>query len=532
MYYIADVEDFSKIQTLHPPPKTSHRAPTPEPVVEVHDVKEVEPEVHEVKPEIREVKPDIHKVKPDILEVKPDILEVKPDIHEVKPDIHEVKVEDNKENVEPEVEVKEEPKEEIIPEPKHEEPKKPEPKHEDPKKEEPPPKQEVEPKKETPKQDDEAPRNAFGGVMLRRTGKLQNIGDHGTLRADKVKEQAKRQTIAGDSAVSAVFPGSKVATQRSSVHEPKNWEKLEAKTKKEPVEAVEADGADEFSQVFSKLKRRNSTNITALVEADQKSPDHSPVKESKPFVPETKPSVVRDTKPIVNRDAKPTLKEQPKVETPEPKRPELKPEPGPKRPELKAEPEPKRPEPKTELKAEEPKTERPRSISPGATDSNKKTDKPVVVVSEQPKDLGKDKVEPFKRDSPILKDRERSKTIGTPPMSQKNETKSSPIVKRTLSQKFTPTTTPTSNPPSQQQPEPEKRPVLKPAPKFEPKKPEEPAGNTGGQPAWIAMARRKTGGWDENRDPEKELKEASNKAKKEDDDEASIIIDVCNVRIT
>ena len=46
--------------------------------------------------------------------------------------------------------------------------------------------------------------------------------------------------------------------------------------------------------------------------------------------------------------------------------------------------------------------ERPRSISPGATDSNKKTDKPVVVVSEQPKDLGKDKMEPFKRDSPIL----------------------------------------------------------------------------------------------------------------------------------
>ena len=521
LFYIADVEDFGKIQTLHPPPKTSHRVPTPEPVVEVHDVKEIEPEVHEVKPEIHEVKPDIH---------------------EIKPDIHEVKVEDDKENVEPEIEVKEEqPKEEIKPEPKHEEPKKPEPKHEEPKKEEPPPKQEVEPKKETPKQqDDEAPRNAFGGVMLRRTGKLQNIGDHGTLRADKVKEQAKRQTIAGDSAVSAVFPGPKVAAQRSSVHEPKDWEKLEAKTKKEPVEAVEADGANEFSKVFSKLKKRNSTNITALVEADQKSPDHSPVKESKPFVPETKPSVVRDTKPsvvrdtkpVVNRDAKPTLKDEPKVETPEPKRPEPKTEPEPKRPEPKTEPEPKRPEPKTELKAEEPKTERPRSISPGATDSNKKTEKPVVVVSEQPKDLGKDKIEPFKRDSPILKDRERSKTIGTPPMSQKNETKSSPIVKRTLSQKVTPTTTTTSNPPSQQQPEPEKRPVLKPAPKFEPKKPEEPAGNTGGQPAWIAMARRKTGGWDENRDPEKELKEASNKAKKEDDDEASIIIDVCNVRIT
>ena len=503
------------MHTLHPPPKTSDRARTPEPVVEVHDVKDVQPEV-------REVIPDIH--------------EVKPDIHEVKPDIHEVKVEDNKENVEPVVEVKEEPKEEIKLEPKHEEPQKPEPKHEEPKKEEPPPKQEVEPKKETPKQDDEAPRNAFGGVMLRRTGKLQNIGDHGTLRADKVKDQAKRQTIAGDSAVTAVFPGSKVATQRSSVHEPKDWEKLEAKTKKEPAEGtVEADGGNEFSKVFSKLKKRNSTNIAALVEADQKSPDHSPVKESKPFVTETKPSVVSDTKPVVNRDAKPSFKkEEPKAAKPDPKeeleskRPESKTEPETKRPDSKAEP-----EPKAELKAEEPKMERPRSISPGATDSNKKTDKPVVVVSEQPKDLGKDKMEPFKRDSPILKDRERSKTIGTPPMSQKNETKSSPVVKRTLSQKVTPTTTTTSNPPTQQQqPEPEKRPVLKCVPKFEPKKPEEPAGNTGGQPAWIAMARRKTGGWDENRDPEKELKEASNKAKKEDDDEASIIVNVGNVRIT
>ena len=522
------------MHTLHPPPKTSDRARTPEPVVEVHDVKDVQPEVREVKPEIHEVKPDIH---------------------EVKPDIHEVKVEDNKENVEPVVEVKEEPKEEIKPEPKHEEPKKPEPKHEEPKKDEPPPKQEVEPKKETPKQDDEAPRNAFGGVMLRRTGKLQNIGDHGTLRADKInKDQAKRQTIAGDSAVTAVFPGSKVATQRSSVHEPKDWEKLEAKTKKEPAEGtVEADGGNKFSKVFSKLKKRNSTNIAALVEADQKSPDHSPVKERKPFVTETKPSVVRDSKPVVNRDTKPSFKkEEPKVAKPEPKeeleskrpesktepetkRPEPKAEPETKRPESKTEPEPTGPEPKAELKAEEPKTDRPRSISPGATDSNKKTDKPVVLVSEQPKDLGKDKVEPFKRDSPILKDRERSKTIGTPPMSQKNETKSSPVVKRTLSQKVTPTTTTTSNPSTQQQqqqPEPEKRPVLKSVPKFEPKKPEEPAGNTGGQPAWIAMARRKTGGWDENRDPEKELKEASNKAKKEDDDEASIIVNVCNVRIT
>ena len=359
-------------------------------------------------------------------------------------------------------------------------PKKPEPKHEEPKKDEPPPKQEVEPKKETPKQDDEAPRNAFGGVMLRRTGKLQNIGDHGTLRADKInKDQAKRQTIAGDSAVTAVFPGSKVATQRSSVHEPKDWEKLEAKTKKEPAEGtVEADGGNEFSKVFSKLKRRNSTNIAALVEADQKSPDHSPVKERKPFVTETKPSVVRDSKPVVNRDTKPLFKkEEPKVAKPEPKeepetkRPESKTEPETKRPEPKAEPETKRPEsktvpetkgpePKAELKAEEPKTERPRSIFSGATDSNKKTEKPVVVVSEQPKDLGKDKMEPFKRNSPILKDRERSKTIGTPPMSQKNETKSSPVVKRTLSQKVTPTTTTTSNPPTQQQqqPEPEKRP--------------------------------------------------------------------------
>ena len=36
------------MHTLHPPPKTSDRARTPEPVVEVHDVKDVQPEVREV----------------------------------------------------------------------------------------------------------------------------------------------------------------------------------------------------------------------------------------------------------------------------------------------------------------------------------------------------------------------------------------------------------------------------------------------------------------------------------------------------
>ena len=448
----------------------------------------------------------VHEPKPEVHEVKPDIHEIHPEIHEVKPDIHEVKVEDNKENVEPVVvveEIKEEPKEE----------RKLEPKLEEPKKEDVPPKQqEVEPKKETTKQQDEPSSNPFGVVKLRNTGKLKNIGELGTLRADKAKESTKRQTIAGDTVVTTVFAGSR-DSQRSSVHEPKDWEKLESqletKTKKEPEVEADSGGNSEFSKVFSKFRNRNSTNITALVEADQKSPDHSPVKESKP--------IVTETKPVVSRDSKPVTKEEPKVE---------------KKYTEPVEPKPTEP-PKSELKAEEPKTERPRSVSPGATDSNKNTDKPVVVA-EKPKDLNKDKDKAlsFKRNSPMLRDRERSKTIATPPMTQKTEksqTKSSPIVKRTHSEKVAPVTTTTSNAP--QAPEAEKRPVLRPAPKIEPKKPEE-SSNTGGQPSWIAMARRKTGGWDENRDPEKEMKEASNKAKKEDDDEASIIIDVCNVRIT
>ena len=54
---------------------------------------------------------------------------------------------------------------------------------------------------------------------------------------------------------------------------------------------------------------------------------------------------------------------------------------------------------------------------------------------------------------------------------EKSETKSSPIVKRTHSEKVAPVTTTTSNAP--QAPEAEKRPVLRPAPKIEPKKPEE-----------------------------------------------------------
>ncbi len=41
-----------------------------------------------------------------------------------------------------------------------------------------------------------------------------------------------------------------------------------------------------------------------------------------------------------------------------------------------------------------------------------------------------------------------------------------------------------------------------------------------------------TGGWDEGRDPEKELKEAQNKAKKEDENEASIIVEVRNAKET
>ncbi len=41
-----------------------------------------------------------------------------------------------------------------------------------------------------------------------------------------------------------------------------------------------------------------------------------------------------------------------------------------------------------------------------------------------------------------------------------------------------------------------------------------------------------SGGWDEGRDPEKELKEAQNKAKKEDENEASIIVEVRNAKST
>ncbi len=462
------------------PPKSSESLRQPEPEV-TREVIEVKPDIHEVKEDNKEnenpeeeeehqepepaeepVKPEVELKKPEIRSKKPEILSKKPDIEIKKPEMESSsEVSDRKE--------------------------------------------------------EEPAKNIFGGVVLRRTGKLSNIGDHGTLRADKIKDASKRQTIAGDSAVVTVFTGSPSrASQRSSVHEPADWEKLEAKTKEAKAPPAEdATGAgNEFSQVFSKLRNRTS-NISALVEADQRPPDDGgPVKEIKPFT-----RVATKPKAAATPVAKEVAASKPEVVV--------------TKPVVKEE----------ETKEEEPpKTERPRSTSPGAKDSNKLDEnKPVVVVpaTDKPKDLTKSdnekKVEaqPFKRDSPVLRDRERSKTtIGTPPVQTTTpESKGSPSVKRTQSHKVTPVSA--TAPSSQPADRPADRPALKPAPKWEPKKPAvDEAQSTGGQPSWIAMARRKTGGWDENRDPEKELKEASNKAKKEDDDEARIIIDVRHDGIT
>ena len=203
------------------------------------------------------------------------------------------------------------------------------------------------------------------------------------------------------------------------------------------------------------------------------------------------------------------------------------------------------------------KEERPsslRSASPGARDHNKATERKSVVIVTKDTDVVKDAKDKEKktetqtasqvqrRDSPVLRDRaEKSKTIAGAPTLNNAETNakrgsgspsSSPVVKRTQSQKANPVSvvTPVVSSSNNNEAttkiatttEPEKR------PRWEPKQKEDAVqnGGSGGQPSWIAMARRKTGGWDENRDPEKELKEASNKAKKEDDDEACIIIEV------
>ncbi len=385
-------------------------------------------------------------VLPDEEEKEP---EVTPEVTGVKPEVTEDRVEDNKEN--------EEPLYDNAPEPQVEEtkaPEKPEPKK-------------VEP--EPVKQEDSGEKfNAFGGVVLRRTGKLANIGEHGTLRGDKHKDAAKRQTIAGESGLVVFEPN---VTQRKSVHgEPRDWEKLESQRKQIKEESPEETPSNsEFTAVLGKLKKTPSKKMSELMEKEsrhsgepkQEEPPKQEVDKQKTESPRSSSGASSVPAPVV---VPPVIKQK----SPEPERKSVI---------AKSTQSVKEVHFADELKSESPSSSRPSS-------------RPSSII----KDSNKEEKEEssYKKKSPVLRDRERSKTVPSP--KQTEMAKESPKIKRAGSS-VTPATKPVptggeNN--NTESPAPVLRPALKSKPKVDPTPPVDNSSSNGA-PAWIAMARRKTG---------------------------------------
>ncbi len=396
-----------------------------------------------------------------------------------------------------EVVIEKTPEPQPEPEPVKEPEPEPEPK-EEPKKEEPKPEPKVEPKvEEEAKKEPSSP--TYPGVRLRKTGKLTQIAEAGTLRkpSSSTKDPSKRMTIAGES---GLFSNVK----SSELNESKTKDDMDT-----PSETQEKGETNEFSKMFIKLKKKSSVKRLLLEKEDERP--------HRPNTPVDRPASVEsigETKPA---ESKPKLPEsKPKLPESKPKVAESKPKPAESKPAIPA------------VKPVLPT--KPKDLT--AKPAEKQADK--IPDEEKPKEEPKPKSEPktlviVKEEKPESKPVQRAQSVKTVPVAKENkkpdeptvEMKPSPKVKRanTVPSSKVKTESPSTSNAEAKTSEPQKRGSG------------HSCGSGGDEPAWFAMARRKTKDWnDKEKDLEsKEKKDNSNMAVKKDmedmDKKDSLIIE-------
>ena len=380
----------------------------------------------------------------------------------------------------------------------------------------------------------------FGGVVLRRTGKLAQIQDNGTLRKPNARlDLSKRQTIAGDS---NLFGNRKVDVKEPVAKDDSH---------KPSTVAEEEEPNTEFTAMFNRLRKQSSQKRILLEKEDKRPTPGSKILRK---TSETKPAQSAAPKPVITA-AKPTISAAKPAEKPSPASNPPTAENSPRNSTEKATVESKA-SITLEKKVEKAPSFKEKTVEtkpavviekkPAAVVIEKKSS-PVVIekksppvvtekksvvlekktvskVAEENKDsiekkeaekktvvIEKPSVLPVKtpvekkpsnteKPSPLNKKPEAEKKVETPDNSSEKKTTNSPAKENSLS-------TPTSNS--------VRSPVLR---RVEQRKPAPQEKSNGDEPAWFAMARRKTRDWDQKEKEleQKDRKDSSNMAVKRD----------------